>query len=232
MRPRLRELRRMRLVVEGAGDQHIEPGIARLAGGGDEVGALDGAELRANEDGGALLGVAFQVTAIAADQFAGPGGERGEGYLVIFVRLLDAGGLEVLQDHLREGLLGSVFSAVFLQGIYQLVVLIHPQHAMRRQALNRERPGHADFLVVRVRLVVEIFKLGLGSDGGVNLFLPGDACLPPVGVQLCRSLGPRVGRAFRQSLECVVPFQVAVNRLEPFCKLSLDFRSLRVPALL
>ena len=32
----LGELRGVRLVVEGTGDQHIEPGIARLAGCGDE----------------------------------------------------------------------------------------------------------------------------------------------------------------------------------------------------
>ena len=50
------ELGGVRLVVEGAGDQHIEAGIARLARGGDEVGALHGAELGADEDGGALLG--------------------------------------------------------------------------------------------------------------------------------------------------------------------------------
>ena len=49
------EFRGVRLVVEGAGDQHIEAGIAGLAGGGDQIGALDGAELRADEDGGALF---------------------------------------------------------------------------------------------------------------------------------------------------------------------------------
>ena len=52
----LAELGGVRLVVEGAGDQHIEPGIACLAGGGDQVGALHGAELGADEDGGSLLG--------------------------------------------------------------------------------------------------------------------------------------------------------------------------------
>ena len=109
------ELRGVRLVVEGAGDQHIEPGIARLAGGGDEIRALHGAELRADEDGGAFLGVAFHVTAFGADQIAGPGGERGEGDLVLLVRLLHAGGLEVLQDHLGERLLRSVFGAFFLE---------------------------------------------------------------------------------------------------------------------
>ena len=49
------KLRRMRLIVEGAGDQHIESGIARLASRSDEVGALNGAELGADEDSGTLL---------------------------------------------------------------------------------------------------------------------------------------------------------------------------------
>jgi hypothetical protein len=50
----LAELRGVRLVVEGAGDQHVEAGVAGLARGGDEIGALDGAELRTDEDGRAL----------------------------------------------------------------------------------------------------------------------------------------------------------------------------------
>ena len=68
----LAELGGVRLVVEGAGDQHVEAGIARLAGGGDEIGALHGAELGADEDGGPLLGLAFQVAAFGADQIARP----------------------------------------------------------------------------------------------------------------------------------------------------------------
>ena len=51
----LGELRGVGLVVEGAGDQHVEPGIARLARSRDEVGTLDGAELGTDEDGGALF---------------------------------------------------------------------------------------------------------------------------------------------------------------------------------
>ena len=35
------ELRGVGVVVEGAGDQHIEAGIAGLAGGRDEVGPAD-----------------------------------------------------------------------------------------------------------------------------------------------------------------------------------------------
>ena len=49
------ELRGVGLVVERAGDQHVETGVARFAGGRDQIGALDGAELRADEDRGPLL---------------------------------------------------------------------------------------------------------------------------------------------------------------------------------
>ena len=38
-RPSLAEFRRMGVEVEGAGDQHVEAGLDRLARGGDEVGA-------------------------------------------------------------------------------------------------------------------------------------------------------------------------------------------------
>ena len=107
----LAELRGVRFVIEGAGDENIEAGITRLAGGGDKVGALDGAELGADEDGGALLDFALQVAAFGANQFAGPWRKGGEGDPILLVRLLHAGGLEVLQDHLGEGLLGSVFGA-------------------------------------------------------------------------------------------------------------------------
>jgi hypothetical protein len=98
----LGELCSVGLVVECAGDQHIEPGIAGLASGSDEVGALDGAELGDDEDGGAFFYIALHVAAFRADQIAGPRCECREGDLVIFVRLLHAGGLEVLQNHLGE----------------------------------------------------------------------------------------------------------------------------------
>ena len=106
------EFGRVGVVVEGAGDEHIEAGIAGLARGGDQIGAGDGAELRADEDGGAFLaaglGVAFDIAAFGADQIARPGRERGEGDLVFLVRLLHAGGLEVFQDHLDEAPLLAV----------------------------------------------------------------------------------------------------------------------------
>ena len=53
------ELRGVGLVVEGAGDEHVEIGVAGLAGGLHQVRTGDGAELRADEDGGALFGPRF-----------------------------------------------------------------------------------------------------------------------------------------------------------------------------
>ena len=89
-----------------------------------------------------------------------------------------------------KDLLGAVFGAVFLQAVDQLVVLVHAEHAVRAEALDGERTGDADLLLVLVGLVVEVFELGLGGDRGVDLLLPGDARLPPVGVQLLRGVRP------------------------------------------
>ena len=46
----LAELRGVGVVVEGAGDQHVEVGVGGLAHRRHEIGAGDGAELRADED--------------------------------------------------------------------------------------------------------------------------------------------------------------------------------------
>ena len=164
--------------------------------------------------------VAFHVAAFGADQIAGPGGERGEGDPVLLVRLLHAGGLEVLQDHLREGLLGAVFGAVFLDGVDQFVVLIHAQHAVRAEALHGEGTGHADLLLVLVGLVVEVFELGLGGDGGVDLLLPGDARLPPVGVQFLRRLRPAW---HRPRAESPIPASVFLSAAFSFSRNGSSF---------
>ena len=119
------------------------------------------------------------IAAFGADEVAGPGGEGGEGDPVLLVRLLHAGGLEILQDHLGEGLLSAVLGGVFLQGVNQFIVFIHAQHAVGAEALDSERAGHADLFLVVVGLVVEIFKLSFGGDGLVNFLLPGDAGGPP-----------------------------------------------------
>jgi hypothetical protein len=94
---------------------HIEAGITGLAGGGGEVGALNGAKLRTDEDRGALVNLALQIAAFGADQVAGPRRERGKNDPILLVRLLHAGGFQIFQDHLWEALLRSVFSAMFLK---------------------------------------------------------------------------------------------------------------------
>jgi hypothetical protein len=106
------EFRGMGVVVEGAGDEYVEVGITGLARGGDQIGAGDGAELRADEDGGAFLaaglGIALTIAAFGTDQIARPGRERGEGDFVVLVRLLHPGGLEVLQNDLHKALTCAV----------------------------------------------------------------------------------------------------------------------------
>jgi hypothetical protein len=74
----------------------------------------------------------------------------------------------------------------------QLVVLVDAEHAVRREALDGERPGDADLLRVVVRLVVEVLELGLGGDRGVDLLLARDALLPPTACSL-----PRLRRPLR-----------------------------------
>ena len=100
----LAELAGVRLVVEGAGDEDVEAGIAGLARGLDEVRPLHGAELRADEDGGPLLDVALAIASLRAHHLAGPRRERREGDPAFLVRLLDTGRVKVLEDHLLERL--------------------------------------------------------------------------------------------------------------------------------
>ncbi len=89
------ELRRVRLVVERARDQHIEAGIARLAGGRNEVHALNGAKLGADGNGCAFLPFAFEISPSCTHHVPGPRRERREGDPVLPVCLLHACRLEV-----------------------------------------------------------------------------------------------------------------------------------------
>jgi hypothetical protein len=98
------------------------------------------------------------------------------------VRLLHASGAQVVEDDLHEIAHGAVVAVGIAHAVDQLVVLVHAQHTVRRQAFDRERAGHAHFLPVVIGFVVEIFELGLGRDGGVDLALAGDARVPPAGV--------------------------------------------------
>src|SRR5262249_50247653 len=56
------EFRGVGVAVEGAGNEHIEVGIAGLTGSRHQIGAGDSAELRADEDGGAFLAAGLGVT--------------------------------------------------------------------------------------------------------------------------------------------------------------------------
>ena len=64
------------------------------------------------------------------------------------------------------------------------------QDAVGRQALHGERAGHADALLVLEGAVVEVFVVRLGGDGGVDLPLPLDAPLPPLGMKPLGFLWP------------------------------------------
>ena len=68
----------MRVEVEGAGDQHVEAVVDRLARGGDQVLPADRAIFGADQDGGAALGpvaagAALDEGAGGGDEVAGPG---------------------------------------------------------------------------------------------------------------------------------------------------------------
>ena len=90
----------------------------------------------------------LHVAALGADQVAGPGRQRGEGDPVFLVRLLHAGGLEVLQDHLREVcLLRDRRQPRSARRVDQLVVLIHAQHAMRRRLSTVKGPATRTFFL-------------------------------------------------------------------------------------
>src|SRR5262252_75721 len=160
----LGELGGVGFVVECAGDQHVELGIARLAGGFDKVGALHGAELGADEDGGALLALALHIAAFGADQVTRPWRQRREGDSVLLVGLLHAGGVEVLQDHLGEGL-PPVSGTVLAEAVDQFVVLVHAEHAVGTEALHRERASDTDLALVLIGPVVEISDAALAAIG-------------------------------------------------------------------
>jgi hypothetical protein len=165
-----------------------KPASAASRAGVDEVGAEDGAELGADEHSRAALGggaaAPLGVAAVGADVLAGPGGEGGEGDAVFLVGLLHAGGAQVLQDHGGEVALRAEAHPLVGQAVDQLIVLADAEDAVGGEALDGERAGHADLLRVLIRLVVEILELRPGGDGGVDLLLPGDACLPPAGVDV------------------------------------------------
>ena len=75
--PEFVEFRGVGVVVEGTGNKHVEVGIAGLAGSGYQIGAGDGAEFRADEDGSAFLatglGIALDIRPSARTRSPGQG---------------------------------------------------------------------------------------------------------------------------------------------------------------
>ena len=197
----------MRVEAERAGDQHVEVGIGGFVCGSDQVGTGDGAELGADKNASAALGTGdcgtFEVAPLGADQLARPRRKRGEGYAVVSVRLLHAGGLEVLQDHGREVLRRVVTGLALGEMIDQFVVLADAERAVRRQALHCERACDADDSSIVVWLVVKKFEVGLRGDGCVDFFVPSDARLPLAAVELRRTGVPRVARLVGDVLKVV-----------------------------
>ena len=93
----------------------------------------------------------------------------------------------------------------------QVVVLVHAQRAVRGEALDSEGSGGADDLPVFMGPVVEVFELGLGRDGGVDLLLAGGACLPPAVVQ-CRDSGfPRVKGSVGKVIQGIAPAKLTIQ---------------------
>ena len=124
----------------------------------------------------------LEVAALGADVFAGPAGERGEGDAVLLVRLLDAGQLEVVEDH--GGEVGRAGEGPWLllgdlPPVNHVVVLVHGQDPVGREAFHGERAGNANLVLVLVWFVVELFRFGFRGNRGVDLLLPGDAGFPP-----------------------------------------------------
>ncbi len=105
-------------------------------------------------------------------------------------RVLHACLLQVVQDHGREVLLLLGF---LLGHRAVLIVVGGGEHAMRREAFDRERAGHTHALVVLVRLVVERFGVGVAGDGRVDLL----ARHPFVDI---RVVGDRLERDVRHAL--------------------------------
>ena len=129
------------------------------------------------------------------------------------MRLLDARCLQVLQDHGDEIRCFAIAEPAVGQAAERLVVLVHRQRLMRRDALDGERSGDADASPVLVRFVVEIFGVGLHGDGGIDFLLASDAGRPPFGMRRFRFVRP-AGAGFARDLPflpCII--QGGIERL-------------------
>ena len=228
----------MGVEVEGAGDQHVEAGIHGFAGGRDQILPADRTVFWADQDRGPPFGavLAFEEDAARADEVALPRRQALEGDAVAFRLLLDALGLQVVDDDCCEILAREVrvvrrappFGGV---DVVDQFLIACRQNAVRRQTLDRERPGDTDTGVVEIGLVVEIFDIGPRGDRGIDLPLASDTRLPPFGVRLLGG-GGRSRRQLARNLPFLVGFaegcvQLRAQRLQyclPFLPDVVDQR--------
>ena len=153
----------VRVEGESADDEHVEAdALHRFLGGFLHLLRADGAVLRADGDGhspGFAVGVG--VFASGVEPCSGIGVEPVEAQPFALASVLHARLLEVLQDHGCEVLL--LAGLLFCPGAV-LILIGRRQHAMRREALHRERAAHPHTLVVFVGLIVQRFGLGIARD--------------------------------------------------------------------
>ena len=114
------------------------------------LAVADTARRRSSKDRRAPRFATFHVPPLGAHHRAWPRHERGEGDAVLLVRLLHAGGAQVLEDHLRERLRSCVLVALLGDLIDQVVVLIDAEDAVRGETLDGERAGDAGLLVFQL----------------------------------------------------------------------------------
>jgi hypothetical protein len=176
------EVGSLSVVVERTSNQYIEPAFSGLSRCLSEVRALDGAELRADEDCCATVTRLIPIATLGANHLSRPWIQGCEIHAVSFVGLLDARHLEVVKHHLSEDLAGLVFGFTYSSLADQLAICAYTNHTVGRKALNSKWPCHPNLLVVDIGFVIEVLKLGFSGDGPVNLLLPSDLCLPPISV--------------------------------------------------
>ena len=130
---------------------------------------VDGAVLGSDGDGGAEgLAGGVGVLADGLDVGAGVGLDALEDEALALEGVLHAGLAQVVEDDGDE--VGGVAGRRGFAGRpVRAAPVAAGQHPMRRKALDRERPGHADARRVLVGLVVEQLGVGVTADGGVDL---------------------------------------------------------------
>src|SRR5262249_35648612 len=105
------------------------------------------------------------------ERLAGVGVEPVEDEPLALLGVLHAGLAEIVEDGGHE-----VRRRSRRAGSLRLAVFPGWQDAVRRQAFDGERPGHADNLPVLIGLGIEDFGVGMPANGGVDL-LAGHALL-------------------------------------------------------